>query len=248
MEFIGIIPARYGSSRFPGKPLCDINGMPMIYHVYNSASKWNNWKKLYVATDDERIGNVCKNLNIPYLMTSDNHNDCMDRCAEAGKILKNDGITADRYIIIQGDEPLFNVKSLDSTDYSSKIIGFYTDYKNNQDVYDTNCVKVVLSKKSKAIYFSRYAIPFHDEKTKKDKQLDVKFFKQLGIYSFGYDELQLYSDINNSDLENTEGVGLLRFLENDIEVDMSYTSYDSISVDTEEDRVKIIKILDANDR
>ena len=181
-------------------------------------------------------------------MTSNNHNDCIDRCAQASKILKNDGVIADRYIIIQGDEPLFNVKSLNSTDYNSKIIGFYTDYKDEHDVYDTNCVKVVLSKSNKAIYFSRYAIPFHDNKTKKDKNLKVNFFKQLGIYSFGYNELQSYTEINNSNLENTEGVGLLRFLENDISVEMCHTEHDSISVDTEEDRIKIIKILESNDR
>ncbi len=126
MKIIGIIPARFGSTRYRGKPLCDILGKPMILRVYESAKKWDKWYKLYVATDDERISNCCDKYNIPWLMTDVKHKDCLDRCAEAAEILKNQGIEADRYIIIQGDEPLFDIKIFKDVDMQYDNINFYS--------------------------------------------------------------------------------------------------------------------------
>ena len=239
MEYIGIIPARYGSSRLPGKPLCDINGKPMIWHVYNSVKKWNNWKKVYVALDDKRIANVCEKYNIDYVYTDPNHPDCIDRAAETAKILKHRAENADRYIIIQGDEPFFNVDTL-NVDLSNEITNFYTEVKDAEEIFDPNCVKVVISNSGKAIYFSRYSIPFRDEKTRR-KNLKEKVYKQLGVYSFDYDSLQRYVKLEPTYLENMEGIGLLRLLENDIEVSMKYTDHDSKSVDTEEDRLSLVE-------
>ncbi|MBD3230899.1 MAG: 3-deoxy-manno-octulosonate cytidylyltransferase [Candidatus Lokiarchaeota archaeon] len=241
MNFIGIIPARYESSRFPGKPLCDILGKPMVARVYESVMEWRKWKQVFVATDSELIEDKCKEFSIPTIMTSTEHVDCIDRAAEAASLLHNSSINGDRYIIIQGDEPLFKVGTLD-VDLSPTVVNFYTQVRDPSEIYDANAVKVVVSEKKKAIYFSRYTIPYHDEKTKRsDDELIV--YKQIGVYSFSYDKLQLYWSLKPSYLEKIEGIGLLRLLENDVDIFMRYTSYDSISVDIPDDRQRIINLI-----
>lgn len=239
--YVGIIPARYQSSRFPGKPLCDILGKSMIEKVYESVMKWDKWKKVYVATDDDRIREKCFTTGIPYEMTKDTHQDCLDRAAEVVEKLELRGEGADRYIVIQGDEPLFNVRTLD-VDLSPSIVNFYTEVHDRYDEYDSNAVKVVVSRNQKAIYFSRYSIPYHDEKTKRSSE-EVIVNKQIGVYSFSGEMLKLYSQLKPTQLENMEGIGLNRLIENDIEVHMRYTEYDSISVDTTEDRDRIVTII-----
>jgi len=241
MEFIGIIPARYQSSRFPGKPLCDILGKPMLKRVYDSVMKWSKWKKVYVATDNTEIMEFCEKQNIPCIITRGTHVDCLDRAAEVANILESKGEGADRYIIIQGDEPLFNVDTL-NTDLSPTIVNFYTEVYDQYDMYDSNAVKVVVSRNNRAVYFSRYSIPYHDEKTKRTND-NVVIFKQIGVYSFSGEMLKIYTILNLSSLETQEGIGLNRLLENDIEVHMRHTKYDSISVDTPEDRNRIINII-----
>ncbi len=241
MTYIGIIPARHQSSRFPGKPLCDILGKPMIQRVYESVKRWDKWKEVYVATDSNEIWDECKRLAIPVLMTKNTHQDCLDRAAEIVEKLEKNGVVADRYIVIQGDEPLFNVGTL-NTDLSPSIVNFYTEVHDQYDKYDSNAVKVVVSRNQRAIYFSRYSIPYHDKKTKRNSE-NVVINKQIGIYSFSGEMLKLYNILNSTSLENMEGIGLNRLIENDIEVHMRYTKYDSISVDTPEDRNRIINII-----
>ena len=242
MRIIGIIPARYSSTRLPGKPMCLISGKEMIVRTYESAKKWNKWNLLYVATDDKRIEKCCEKNNIPVIMTREDHSDCLDRCAEVSNILKDKGIIADRYIIIQGDEPLFNVETLDIK-YDSENINFYTKITNPLEINDPNCPKVTVSKSKRALYMSRYAIPYSDKKTKRDKSEDTIYYKQIGVYAMSYKILNLYTTLESTSLENNEGIGLNRFLENDIDINMKYTEYDSISVDTEEDRIKIERMI-----
>jgi 3-deoxy-manno-octulosonate cytidylyltransferase (CMP-KDO synthetase) len=241
MDFIGIIPARYASSRFPGKPLCDILGKPMIWHVYQSAMKWHKWKKVYVATDSDIIKEICDKLSIPCIMTRDDHKDCLDRAAEVVEILEEQGDGADRYVVIQGDEPLFNVDTLD-VDLSPPITNFYTEVHDQDELYDANAVKVVVSKRQRAIYFSRYTIPYHDGKTKRSND-PLVVAKQIGTYVFSGEMLKLYRYMSSSYLEDMEGIGLLRLLENDIDIAMRYTPHDSISVDTPRDQQRIIKMI-----
>ncbi len=241
MEYIGIIPARYQSSRFPGKLLCDILGKSMIERVYESVMKWDKWKEVYVATDDDRIKNKCLANGIPYVMTKNTHQDCLDRSAEAVQKLELKNIRADRYIIIQGDEPLFNVDTL-NVDLSPAIVNFYTKVHDGYDKYDSNAVKIVVSRNKKAIYCSRYSIPYHDKNTKRSNK-EVSIFKQIGVYSFSGEMLKLYNQLEPSPLEDMEGIGLNRLIENDIEIHMRYTNYDSISVDTPEDRDRIISLI-----
>lgn len=240
--FIGIIPARFQSSRFPGKPLCDICGKPMIWHVYTSVMKWPNWKEVYVATDSKEIVSACAELGIPSIMTKDTHTDCLDRAAEVAERLESEGRGADKYIIIQGDEPLFNVDTLNA-DLSPSIVNFYTEVQDKAEQYDVNAVKVVISRNKRALYYSRYTIPYHDQKTRRtDDALVV--LKQIGVYVFTGEMLKLYTRLNSSTLENIEGIGLNRLLENDVDVYMRYTPHDSISVDTPHDQRRIIKILE----
>ena len=242
--YIGIIPARYQSSRFPGKPLCDIIGKPMIWHTYNSVMKWDKWKKVYVATDSHEIGTKCGELQIPYIMTDDKHMDCLDRAAEVVEVLEEKNEGADKYVVIQGDEPLFCVGTLD-TDLTPSVINFYTEVHDQYDMYDSNAVKVVVSRNQKAIYFSRYSIPYHDEKTKRAND-EVVIYKQIGVYVFSGEMLKMYNNLKPTPLEIQEGIGLNRLIENDIEIHMRYTKHDSISVDTTEDRNRILKIIKGN--
>jgi 3-deoxy-manno-octulosonate cytidylyltransferase (CMP-KDO synthetase) len=242
MNFIGIIPARYASSRFPGKPLCDILGQPMIKRVYDSVMKWPQWDKVYVATESYEIVNACESWEIPCLMTGDHHVDCLDRAAEAAQILEDRGEGADRYITIQGDEPLFETKTL-NTDLAPEIVNFYTETVDENDLYDANAVKVVVSYAQRALYFSRYTVPYHDMKTRRDDAIALIVYKQIGVYSFSYEKLCLYTSLPLGYLERIEGIGLLRLLENDIDVHMRHTEYDSISVDTPTDRLRIIEMI-----
>jgi 3-deoxy-manno-octulosonate cytidylyltransferase (CMP-KDO synthetase) len=241
MKYIGIIPARYASSRFPGKPLCDLNGKPMIQRTYESVMKWDKWEKVYVATDSNRIKDKCDELNIPCLMTSDAHTDCLDRASEVVDILESCGKGGDRYIVIQGDEPLFNSNTL-NVDLTPEVVNFYTEVKEEHDLYNPNSVKVVISNLNKALYFSRYTIPYHNEKTRRTNQ-KLMCLKQIGVYSFSGSMLKKYTNLQPTYLENLEGIGLLRLLENDISIDMRYTEFDSVSIDTEDDRKYLIKEL-----
>lgn len=240
-KYIGIIPARYQSSRFPGKPLCDILGKPMIQRVYESVIKWSNWKAVYIATDNSEIFEKCKELQIPVIMTKDTHTDCLDRAAEVVDILEGEENGVDKYIIIQGDEPLFDVRTL-NVDLSPSVINFYTKVIENYERYDSNTVKVIVSKNQKAIYFSRYSIPYHDEKTKRVDN-DVVIYKQICAYVFTGEMLKLYTNLNSTFLENMEGIGLNRLIDNDIEIHMRYTKYDSIGIDTTEDRDRAVNII-----
>ena len=241
-KYIGIIPARYQSSRFPGKALCDICGKPMIWHVYNSVMKWPKWKEVYVATDSKDIVEACAKLGIPSIMTRDDHTDCLDRAAEVVEKLEGEGRGAEKYIIVQGDEPLFNVKTLD-TDLSPSVVNFYTEVQDQSELYDINAVKVVISDNKRALYFTRYTVPYHDPKTRRSDE-KINFLKQIGVYVFTGEMLRLYGNLKPSSLEKAEGIGLNRLLENDIDVFMRYTEYDSVSVDTPRDQKRIIKIIE----
>ena len=243
-DFIGIIPARFESTRFPGKPLCDIHGRPMIWHVYHQAIKWEHFSEVYVATDDQRIMEVCREQDIPCIITSPDCSDCLDRAWEAVEILNNNGKYAETYIVIQGDEPLFNVETLD-VNYDYPCINFYT--KATTDIDDPNAVKVVLNINDDAMYFSRFALPYHNiNTTRSDREFPV--YKQIGVYAFNAQMLQEYHNLKPTMLENAEGIGLNRLLESDYCVNMKYTAHDSISVDTPADKEKVIQILKDKNR
>lgn len=235
MKIIGIIPARIGSTRLPRKALIDLCGLPMIVRVYKAAAKWDKWDDLVVATDSEEIIQVCAKHGITALMTDENHGDCLDRAHEIST-----KIDAHRYIIIQGDEALFDYRMLENVDLSPSVINFYTDVSEDE-VNNPNIVKVVINNQKEAVYFSRFAIPYQDKKTKR-KDVNFSYFKQLGCYILDFEALNSYT-ILESGLENAEGIGLLRFIEYGIPIHMEYTPIDTISIDTKEDKEKVIRIL-----
>jgi len=245
MNYIGIIPARYASSRFPGKPLCDILGKPMIQWVYEAAKKWNHWEGLYIATESEKIVEVCDHLNLPTIMTADTHVDCLDRASEVVNMLgfKDPQI---RYVIIQGDEPLFNSQSLDELlSYKGELANYYTLIQNPNELYNPNVVKVIINDNGKAIYFSRYALPGFNQTTAR-QMIKPDYYKQLGIYMFTKQTLHTYSSFPASMLECSEGIGLNRLIEYEIPIDMLFTSFNCVSVDTPEDQERVINILELN--
>ena len=237
MELIGIIPARYDSSRFPGKPITSIRGIPLVVRVYKSAQKFPNWKELIVATDDERIVAICNEYKVPSIMTAKDHPDCIDRAAEVAEIKK-----ADRYIIIQGDEPFFDVRVL-NVDLSPSVVNFFTKITDISELEDPNVVKVVVSKNLRAIYYSRHSIPYHSPNTQKGSD-KPNVDKQIGTYSFSLEAFHQFSALGMSYLEGIEGIGLLRFLENDVDVHMRYAQYDSLSIDSPQDVLKAERYCD----
>ena len=243
-NYIGIIPARYRSSRFPGKVLCDLLGKPMIWHTYQSVIKWPYWSQVYIATEDEIVASACKEHDIPCCMTADTHLDCLDRAAELSETLEASNKGAKKYIIIQGDEPMFNIDSL-NVDLSPSIVNFYTKVKESAEIHGpsaANAVKVVVSRNERALYFSRFTLPYHDKKTKRSTD-EPNLYKQIGLYCFTGEMLKIYTSLKPSHLECMEGVGLNRLIENDIDVYMRYTDHDSVSIDTPEDRERVEKLM-----
>ena len=240
MKFVLIIPARYKSSRLPGKPLTLLKGKSMIRRVYEQCLKAVPKNSIYVATEDERIADHCKQNNIQFIMTSD---DCLtgtDRLCEVSKLVE-----ADYYINIQGDEPLFNPIDIQN------LIQELSRQKNLYDVYcgycsidteDTffsfNMPKVIFNKRKELIYMSRAPIP--SNKNNKFK----KGYRQVCGYAFSKKSLEIFDIKSKTYFESIEDIELLRFLELGVKVKMVEMSKKSIPVDVKEDIEKVLIALD----
>jgi 3-deoxy-manno-octulosonate cytidylyltransferase (CMP-KDO synthetase) len=232
---IGIIPARFASTRFPGKPLALIQNKQMIQHVYER-SKEADLDDLFVATDDERIKEAVENFGGKVLMTSSKHASGTDRCAEAANILhldKNDII-----INIQGDEPFIRKEEInllinlfDQPDI--QIATLAKPIVNEDELNNPNKVKVVFSKSNKALYFSRSVIPYLS--TLNFKFLNSNSHKHIGIYAYRNETLQQIAQLPLSVLEETEKLEQLRWLENDFSIHVAICHYESVAIDTPED-------------
>ncbi|MFH2046905.1 MAG: 3-deoxy-manno-octulosonate cytidylyltransferase [Pseudomonadota bacterium] len=236
----GIIPARYESTRFPGKPLADIAGKPMFWHVFNNARKCPELSKVVLATDDKRIVSAAKALDVPVVETRKDHPSGTDRVLEAAQILN---LSDDSIIVnIQGDEPLLNPDMLTQIVKpfaSPKILVSTLARKiQNNEAGNINQVKVVFSKTGNALYFSRMAIPCY-----RDGQ-DGEFYGHIGLYAFRMNTLVKFVSLGPSNLEAAEKLEQLRLLENDIPVHVVLTRYESIGVDKPEDINKILKFID----
>ena len=238
MKMIIIIPARYNSTRFPGKPLKKINGIPMIKRVYNQCLKGFEGE-IVVATDDESIDNYCKTNNIDSIITSYNCITGTDRVYEAA--LNYD---IDLVINIQGDEPLFNPKDIKkftsevnrlSPEY--EVFAGYTDINNEEDYFSNQIPKMLINKESELLYTSRSPVP--GNKSNKFKNS----YKQVCIYAYTLSALKHFCSQEKTPIEEIEDLELLRFLENGIKVKMIKLSNSSISVDNPEDLKKVEQIL-----
>lgn len=246
MEFIGIIPARYASTRFPGKPLVDIGGKPMIQRVYEQASKALNL--VIVATDDERIQHAVENFNGRVVMTSKHHKTGTDRCDEAIRIFRKDYFeNIDVVINIQGDEPFIQPEQLKQLmdcfeDPSTQIATLIQEIEMNQDIFDPNLPKVAINLNNEAIYFSRSPIPFILNEPEDQWVSSHTFYKHIGTYAYRIDILQEITQLQPSSLEIAESLEQNRWIENGYTIKVKETKFKSYPVDTPEDLEKIKKL------
>jgi len=245
MNIISIIPARMGSSRFPGKPMVDILGMPMIGHVYKRVKMSKLLIEVYIATCDEEIYDYIESIGGKAVMTSNCHERCSDRCAEAMlKIEKDENIKVDIMVMVQGDEPLTFPEMIDEAtepmleDSSIKITNLVADIDTVKEFEDPNEVKVVMDKNNNALYFSREPVP-----SRKKGVLDVPMKKQVCVIPFTRDFLLEYNQIEPTPLEIIESVDMMRILENGMNVKMIPTKYKTKAVDTKEDLNRVIEMM-----
>lgn len=236
MKTLGVIPARFASTRLPGKPLADINGYPMLWHVYNQSLK-ANLTHLTVATDNSKIQDCCKQYNIPCLLTRPDHVCGTDRAQEVATLLPE----YDFIINIQGDEPLIKpelIAQLANT-ISKEKIDIATPYCiiSPEEAENPNAVKVVVDNHNNALYFSRSMIPF--------QRNNIATYKQhIGLYAYTRDALNKISSLPPSEYEQIESLEQLRALHNGMTIRMVETTYRSVGVDTQEDLELVRTLLD----
>lgn len=239
-NIVGIIPCRFHSSRFPGKPLISIKGKPMMWHVYQKALASKSLKEVYIATDDQRIADSAKELNLNFVMTKNNHFTGTDRVSEVAQ-----KIDADYYVNIQGDEPLIDkdhiremaISILKAPDPETIAINAYASIIKPSDILNTNVVKVIIDVNSNAIAFSRQPIPY-------PMSGSTKYYQQLGLYAFKKSALDLYSKCSPNYLERAEGIEMYRLIENGHKVKMIELDSPSLSVDTPTDLIKVKAIIE----
>jgi 3-deoxy-manno-octulosonate cytidylyltransferase (CMP-KDO synthetase) len=235
----GIIPARYQSTRFPGKPLADILGRPMIWHVFERARQCQTLSKVVLATDDDRIRSAAQKLDIPVVMTRSDHPSGTDRVLEAAEKLE---LAADSVIVnIQGDEPIlepsmlsellnpFSKPEIQVTTLARKISG--------PTAQSPDLVKVVFAADGRALYFSRSAIPYHRNPA------SDHYYGHIGIYALRMQTLKKFVSLEQSCLEISEKLEQLRLLENNIPIHIVETQHRSIGVDRPQDIEIVSKII-----
>ena len=238
---IAIIPARMGSSRFPGKPLADIHGLPMVLHVALRTRLARRLSAVYVATCDEAIAQVCAAAGVAAIMTSPAHERCSDRTAEAlTHIERATGCRADIVVMVQGDEPMITPDMIDAAvepmlkDPSINVVNLMADLATEEEFEDPNEVKVVTDLNGDALYFSREPIPSRRKGTP-----HVPMHKQVCIIPFRRDYLLKFNAMDECPLEIIESVDMMRILEHGEKVRMVPTDKRTLSVDTQEDLERV---------
>jgi len=243
LNVCGIIPARFASTRFPGKPLVDIDGKSMICRVYEQASKATALDEVIVATDDSRIFDHVTTFGGKVMMTSTDHRTGTDRCREVLQKLEARGKTFDIIINIQGDEPFIDPEQI------NKVAGCFMDPQvqiatlrkaltTTDELFSPNIIKVVCDCNGRALYFSRSPIPYIRGKKEEEWIGEQIFFKHIGIYAFRASTLHAVSMLPPSKLEIAESLEQLRWLEQGFEIQVETTLSESHSIDTPEDLKK----------
>lgn len=245
MDFLCLIPSRYASSRFPGKPLANLGGKSMVRRVYEQAAQ--ALQNVAVATDDERIATEVRQFGGTVVMTSPAHRSGTDRCAEAArKLLTN---PADTVIInIQGDEPFIRTRQLEQLKRSFKspetqIATLVKKAASEAEIFDPNKPKVVLNCRNQAIYFSRSPIPFVRGVPQNQWLEKHTFFTHIGIYAYRYEILKKITQLAPSKLETAESLEQNRWIENGFTIKTELTDYQSIGIDTPADLEKARLLL-----
>ena len=241
MDVIGVIPARYSSTRFEGKVLADLQGKPMLQHVWERAREARLLDDLIIACDDERIAEAAKGFGARVALTSKGHLSGTDRICEIINPLEVKVV-----VNIQGDEPLIHPTMIDGVaralleDSGIQVATVMKAIDDPQVYNDPNVVKVVIDKNNFAIYFSRSAIPFHAENS--EIKLPV-YFKHIGLYGYTKDFLFIYKNMPASYLEKVERLEQLRILEEGFRIKVIETKYDTIGVDTPQDLERVRDFL-----
>lgn len=242
MKVIGVIPARFESSRFPGKPLVDILGKPMIWWVYQQCLKVKELDELYVATDDDRIQQACQQYGMNVIMTSDTHKTGSDRVGEVAT-----KVEGDLFINIQGDEPVLPPEMVQDVirifdDESVYFGSLRKQIMDEDEIKAQSTVKVVVDKNEDALYFSRNVIPSNI----KDGKL-ARTFRHVGIYAYKRDFLLKFVNMPQTELELGEGIEPLRAMENGYRIRVHETQYSSIGVDYPEHVALVEKAIKERD-
>lgn len=237
MKVVAIVPARYNSSRFMGKPLVDILGKSMIVRVCEQIKKTKKIKDIYVATDDERIFDECKKNDINVIMTGD----CSTSTERLYQVSLS--IDADYYVCINGDEPLISPDIIDEivpvkkTKEEFFVSNLITKINVPSEVVDFTNIKVVKDNYNNALFYSRSPIPYPKS------SLDYDFYKHLGVLCYNKNALEFFAKTQKGELEKIEDVNELRFLENNIKIKLVPVETETLSVDTPKDLDKVIEIL-----
>lgn len=244
---IGIIPARYASTRFPGKPLVPINGVSMIERVYRQASLCARLSGVIVATDDNRILEHVKGFGGRVMLTSDSHRSGTDRIAEVVQRLTEKGERYNVAINIQGDEPFIQPSQIEKVvdifqNPSAELGTLIKLIEKSEDIFDQNIVKVVTDGQGKALYFSRSPIPFVRNSISDNWLNENKFYKHIGIYGYRTDTLKEITALPPSPLEIAESLEQLRWLYNGYSIFTRVTDIETIGIDTPDDLSKLINI------
>lgn len=244
MRILGIIPARYGSSRFPGKPLIDLKGKTMIQRVVEGASKAALLSDLVVATDDQRIVDEVTRFGGKVVLTDSNHPTGTDRCAE---VLRNLSDSYDVVINIQGDEPLVDARQLDQllqafSNPDVQIATLASRKIEMEDILNPNRIKLVVDKNHSALYFSRSPIP--NFANAKGEPLEIyPFLRHIGLYAYRSEVLLQLSALEETQLEKIESLEQLRWLYNGYSIQVVETEIETPNIDTPEDVEKVLKLL-----
>ena len=238
MKIIGAIPARYGSSRFPGKPLQDICGKPMLWWVYQQASKVEEFDQVVVATDDQRIADLCEKYGMNYVMTGE-HSTHIARIHEVSTKLD-----ADYYVNINGDEPLIEKETIQAiipkeASDQPKVFGLMKILRDPVELIDPTNIKVAANKDGVALYISRAPIP-HPYKT-----ILFEYKKAIGVECWNKAALELFVNSEPGVMEQIEDLVALRFFENGVPMHYTLVESNSLSVDTPKDLEKVRKMIEA---
>jgi 3-deoxy-manno-octulosonate cytidylyltransferase (CMP-KDO synthetase) len=238
-KFAGIIPARYESTRFPGKPLAMIGNKPMIRRVYEQACK-SSLDIVYVATDNQRIYDTVTGFGGRAVMTSSNHQSGTDRCAEAVDKIIGTGRAVDIVVNIQGDEPFIKPEQIDLLIdcFSSEGVEIATLVRKcepGEDIFNPNQPKVILSAGGDAIYFSRAAIPYLRDAEKDEWSKRHTYYKHIGLYAYKKEILKMITSLQRSPLEISESLEQNRWIENGFRIRTAVTLYENLGIDTPED-------------
>lgn len=239
MKILGVIPARYASTRLPGKVLLPIAGKPMIQHVWERTKKSKLLSDVWIAADDQQIMEAAEKFGAKAVLTSVHHQSGTDRIAEAVKNVK-----VDMVVNIQGDEPLMDVRVIDALvkallkNKSYQMATVVKRIDRSDDIHNPNIVKVVVDANQDALYFSRSEIPFN-----RDRDNGVDYFKHIGIYAYRKNFLLRLTKMPPSRLEKIEKLEQLRVLEAGYKIKMILTDVETAGVDTAEDLKKVEKLL-----